>query len=96
MTITGMNLDFKWAGPIEPAPDDPDKNTIVLGNGSRIKSYGNVVGIDENGFLTEGYDNGFYDEDLPTEDKIALADLMIARWEAYKAKAVNGESDEHF
>lgn len=58
---------------------------ITLSTGKTITPYGNTLGIDNELCLYEGYDGDLEDcePDLTTEDKRAIAELMIDRWRRY-------------
>ena len=69
--------------------------TIRLTTGRECDANRSIVGIDDEGNVYDGYD-GTVDVDgdpvdgdgaWSNEDKRALADLMIARWQAFRAKA---------
>lgn len=44
-----------------------------------------IVGIDDDGEVTLGFDSRYADVGLSPEEKRELADCMIARWREYKA-----------
>lgn len=50
-------------------------------NGKMVYANDKTVGIDPDGRVYEGHDGPF--QPLDTEDKIALAKLMIERWQKY-------------
>jgi len=71
---------------------------ITLKSGRKIYANCGIVGIDADGAISGGYDGSlgdYYDEKakdvkpLPPEDMIEIADIMIARWTAFKAKHEN-------
>lgn len=64
------------------------RDAIKLSNGTEFDAIFGVVGIKNNsdgGFsVYEGYDCDLYIDEWSTDDRVALADRMIAMWEAFK------------
>lgn len=71
-----------------------NEDDIVLSTGRAFYANRGIVGIDAKGNVSEGYDGGVdvwgHDgwskrADWSREDRDALADMMIARWTAFRA-----------
>jgi hypothetical protein len=60
----------------ETFPDD----SITLSTGIEFYANNLIVGIDDSGEISEGYDGGIETRGWTPEDRRALADMMIARW----------------
>ena len=68
-----------------------------LSTGTEITTHQGIIGIDEKLTVFGGYDSivfergnafGFDDApDLTASEQVELADMMIARWESFKAQA---------
>ena len=85
-----------------------DINTITLPSGKKVNGQvGGFIGINAAGEISEGYDGHIdgafaqlpawcYEEsewEWSTEDKLALADIMLKRWEEYRQTVMQtGES----
>ena len=74
-----------------------DIDYITLSTGRKFYGNGGIIGIDAKGEVFSGYDDSSVDKDFlkendwiptpwPLADRIALADLMIARWTTYRKK----------
>ncbi len=63
-----------------------DSDMIVLPSGRKFYANCGIVGIDADGGIAEGFDGDIGDDDWAPEDRVALADLMIERWKAYREK----------
>ena len=71
-----------------------DKDYCVLSTGRRFYANNGIIGIDDDGNISEGYDGGIHTEgyEWPDEpeppwtpaERAELADEMIRRWEAFK------------
>lgn len=61
-------------------------NHITLSTGRVLTPYGGIVGIDPGLTTYYGYDGELfeYEKDPTHQERIELADLMIARWQAFK------------
>lgn len=71
---------------------------IILSSGRKIYANQNIVGIDDQGELFEGYDGTIswpsldyrarvlvgQEQQLTSDDMRELCDIMIARWQKYK------------
>jgi hypothetical protein len=58
-----------------------NRHEIVL-NGKKFSAHCGIIGIGPDGYLYEGYDGGFGEGvEVTQEDRIALAKLMIERWQ---------------
>jgi hypothetical protein len=65
----------------------PDSNELKLKSGRTLYVNCGIVGISPNLGTYGGYDDNLAAEDWSAEDQIELADLMIARWQAFKKQA---------
>jgi hypothetical protein len=78
---------------------DDDKHTIRLSTGKEIYAHRGIVGISPDlREVTEGYDGGIErgyetEEDwgdsryrLTPAERVEIADLMLARWRAYRER----------
>lgn len=65
---------------------DERKNEYVLSTGRRAYAHNGIIGLDHEGGVFEGYDGGFelYDGGFTDAERAEIADLMIARWTAWK------------
>lgn len=74
--------------------DDPDK--IVLKSGRVLLANNGVLGMSPGPefTMTEGYDGGFsqFEAPLTREERSEIADMMIDRWQQWKAR----KSTENF
>jgi hypothetical protein len=66
-----------------------DKDTVKLPSGREFYAYNGIVGIGANGdpadlWVWEGYDGDVSTYDWSVEERRELADLMLARWQAYR------------
>lgn len=66
---------------------------MKLSTGREFYANGDIVGIAPDGLIYEGYDGDVWEErftegnDAWTDaDRLALAKMMIARWQAYEDK----------
>lgn len=65
---------------------------IVFSSGKSIYANNNIVGIDAELEISEGYDGSIFieghngEELLTKPELIELADMMIDRWQRFKAK----------
>ena len=64
---------------------------IILSSGRKIYENQNIVGIDDQGELFEGYAGtiswpslDYQEQQLTSDDMRELCDIMIARWQKYK------------
>lgn len=62
---------------------------MILKNGKQIYANKDIIGIDDENNLYEGYDgelflNVYKNNDLTKKELIEIADLMIKRWETFK------------
>ena len=64
---------------------------ITFTSGRELYANNRIVGIDDDGYLFQGYDGGIpypdtngYDVQFSPEDMRELADLMIMRWQRFK------------
>ena len=60
---------------------------ITLPSGRKFYANNLIVGIDDQGRISEGYDGGVSDDEFTAAERIELADLMIERWTEYKRRA---------
>ena len=71
---------------------------ILLPSGRFVDANLDLVSVDTEGTLYGGYDshlcdsNGEEAEDWPVEDRIALANIMLGRWQAYLVDQVTNPS----
>lgn len=56
---------------------------VILDSGREIYANCGIVGIDERGFVSEGYDGEVYTKKFTDAERRDLADLMISRWWAF-------------
>ena len=71
-----------------------DNGSIVFSTGKCINPNCGIVGIDHEGSTHEGYDGGiptpgdeeWSDSALTPAECVELADVMLARWGAFRAK----------
>ena len=71
-----------------------DNGFIVFSTGKRLDPNRGIVGIDHEGSTHEGYDGGipipedavWSDSALTPAECVELADVMLARWAAFRAK----------
>lgn len=56
---------------------------MKLSTGAEFYANHDIVGIDSNGCILEGYDDVIC-ESLTKEERLELADLMISRWNKFK------------
>lgn len=63
-----------------------DDEIITFSTGLSVKAFHGIVGIAPDLETYYGYDGGLFEYDYtPTkQERIELADLMIARWQAFK------------
>lgn len=76
--------------------------TVKLPSGREIDPNDGYVGLSDDLRVGDGYDSQIYDagfedigidpdrEQWPAEDKVALAEIMIERWQRYKQSALLG------
>lgn len=71
---------------------------IILPSGRVLRPNQNIIGIDDEMNLSEGYDGPLLDNERweddtnwPNKDRIFLADVMIKRWTFYKENFTNKE-----
>lgn len=76
---------------------------LKLPSGKNISANLGFIGISDDGYTCTGYDSGLYIPTLEEDDWTAdvrrysaqdacdLADIMIARWQAFKAKHSQAE-----
>lgn len=79
---------------------------ITLPSGRVVSVYENFIGINNKGEISKGYDGhidgafaqlpGWYWEESEweswgIEDKLALADIMIKRWEDYRQAVISAK-----
>lgn len=67
---------------------------ITLSSGRKIEANLRIIGIDDKGVVSEGYDGGVNDGEFTAAERIELADLMIARWADYKRRAEESDHAE--
>lgn len=63
---------------------------MVWNNGRRSYANCGIIGIDDKGEISYGYDGGFPSgEPLSQEERVELADYMIEQWTKFKNPSVN-------
>lgn len=68
------------------------KNNWLVLNGKEFYAHCGIIGLGLDGEIYEGYDGHFgrdEAEGMTQEDKIALAKLMIERWQQYLMEKKN-------
>ena len=63
-----------------------DGDEIIFSTGKRVYAHRGIIGLDSALNTYEGYDGGFEDNKLTSEEKLELANYMIAAWNEYKLK----------
>lgn len=59
---------------------------LIFSSGKTIYANQGIVGIDSEGYITEGYDGGIDDDKFTPDEKMEFADYMIGLWRSYKNK----------
>jgi len=65
---------------------------VIFSSGRTRYANNGIIGLDSGDNVSEGYDGGFWQPDdwnnekLSTDDLAELADFMVARWQAWKAR----------
>ena len=63
-----------------------DGDETIFSTGKRVYAHCGIIGLDSDLNTYEGYDGGFEDNKLTSEEKLELANYMIAAWNEYKLK----------
>jgi hypothetical protein len=76
-------------------------NTVTFLSGRTRSANRGIIGLSPDLTVSEGYDGGFQiepcewdepdEDDLTKEDRIELADYMIAQWQKFKDKQTDVE-----
>jgi hypothetical protein len=93
-----LSLEISGGCPQSPYPvlpkTRPNEDFTILLEGVNNMSYkvklsslDAYIGIDPIGFICEGYDTELDEHDLSKAEKIDLANIMILRWQKFKARA---------
>ena len=59
---------------------------LVFSTGRRESANEGIVGIDSEGNISGGYDEGIYEGDFTQEERVELADYMIRLWQEFKRR----------
>lgn len=57
---------------------------MILPSGKELYCNNGIISIDDEGDMSEGYDNYIDTRELTIADKHYIADMMITRWKEYK------------
>lgn len=60
---------------------------LRFSTGKEIYCSGGIVGIDPENCITQGSDSGLDEDELTPEERVELAEFMIARWKQYSDQA---------
>jgi hypothetical protein len=78
-----------------------DKSTVEFSTGTRRYATYGIIGIDDEGSVSEGFSGGFYcadesgkeygsdEEPLTRDELLELSDEMIKRWTKFKAEVLS-------
>jgi hypothetical protein len=64
---------------------DNHSDEFTFPSGTRLYANESIIGIDDHGFVYQGYDGDLRYEDLSPDEMRTLADMMIARWTKFRA-----------
>lgn len=64
--------------------DFPDDQVMTLSSGRKVTANNGYVGINQQLDTSEGHDSYLSTEEWTLQEKIELADHMIALWEKFK------------
>lgn len=67
---------------------DDERSEWIFPGGTRVYAHSNSLGIDTAGEVSYGWDGSLdIPNTVPSADRRAMADMMIARWTKYKEEA---------
>lgn len=59
-----------------------ENDELIFSTGKRAYANNGIIGLSPTGEVSEGYDGSF--PSLTNEEKLELANYMLARWEEFK------------